>query len=104
MASTALTNVQTDSLQLDQIQAATKTATQQARNNPANGGTILKGISLIVGDNSIAHKLGMTLQGWYLVRKKGPSEIYDNQDSNKTPTQTLTLNSSAATVVDIFVF
>jgi hypothetical protein len=104
MALKSLTSVQTDNLQLDQIQASTKQATQDSRNNPTNSGTILTSVSLTAGDNSIPHKLPQKLTGWYIVRLRGASTIYDKQDSNKTASQTLALNSSAAVSVDIFVF
>lgn len=104
MASKALANVQTNDLKLEQIQAATKSATQAQRSNPINGGTILTSIALSAGDNTISHKLSQKLQGWFIVRLRGSATIYDKQDSNASQDKTLVLNSSAAVTVDIFVF
>lgn len=73
-------------------------------NTPILGGNILQNIPLIVGTNAINHKLGRALQGWYLVRKRGPAEIYDTQDANTTPTKTLLLITDTDVVVDIYVF
>lgn len=100
----ALAQVQSNDLKLEQIQAANRTASQGARNNPINSGTILTNVSLSSGDNTIPHKLSQKLQGWFIVRLRGAATIYDKQDSNKTPELNLVLNSSAAVVVDIFVF
>lgn len=66
--------------------------------------SILKNVSLVIGDNVINHLLGRPLQGWKLVRQRAAASIYDLQDSNQTPNLTLVLNSSAAAVVDIEVF
>lgn len=72
--------------------------------NPVLVGIILKEVDLVVGDNVIQHKLGRDLQGWYFVRVRGVSNIYDKQGSNNTPDKTLVLNSSAVVSNDIYVF
>lgn len=100
----ALANVQSNDLKLEQIQAANRTASQGARTNPINSGTILTGIALKSGDNTVSHKLSQNLQGWFIVRLRGAATIYDKQDSNKNQSKTLVLNSSADVTVDIFVF
>jgi predicted RNA binding protein YcfA (HicA-like mRNA interferase family) len=71
---------------------------------PINKGLILKNIALVTGSNKVNHRLGRKLQGWFLVRKRGSADIYDEQDSNQMPSLTLSLNSSADVTVDIFVF
>jgi hypothetical protein len=73
-------------------------------NLPINSGLILEDISLSTGNNNVNHKLGRTLQGWFLVRQRGPSNIYDEQDSNQHSNLTLILHSSANVNVDLFVF
>ena len=74
-------------------------------NNPLSKAQVLKNVSLTTGSNTINHKLGRKLQGYYVTRMRGVfSEIYDTQDSNTTPALTLTLNSSADVVVDIVVY
>lgn len=67
-------------------------------------GLVLKNSVLSTGDNTINHKLGRALQGWFLVRKRGAAEVYDKQDSNTMPDKTLVLNASAGVTVDIYVF
>lgn len=104
MATKALAQVQSNDLKLEQMQAATRTATQSQRSNPINGGTILTEVALKSGDNTISHKLSQRLQGWFIVRLRSSATIYDKQDSNKNQDKTLVLNSSADVTVDIFVF
>lgn len=71
---------------------------------PQSSGVILKNITLSIGDNTINHKLGRDLQGWQLIRVRAAATVYDKQDSNQLKSRTLILNSSAAVVVDLFVF
>lgn len=68
------------------------------------GGSLLPSIALTSGSNSIDHKLGRNLTGWFITRLRSASTIYDTQDSNKTPDLTLELNSSAAVTIDLYVF
>jgi hypothetical protein len=100
MASSALGNQQTNDVNLEKIQANTRAATQASRSNPLNGGTILSGVSLSAGDNEIAHKLGKSLQGWFIVDINAASSVYKKSSNDKT----ITLNSSIACVVSLFVF
>lgn len=72
--------------------------------NPANNSIILKNVQLAIGTNTINHKLGRNLQGWFIVRKRGSADIYDTQDSNQMPNLTLTLVSDAIVTVDLAVF
>jgi len=73
--------------------------------NPATNPSILQNVVLTVGANSVPHKLGRNLQGWYITRYQGGySEIYDLQNQNSYPDLNLNLHSSAAVTVDIAVF
>ncbi len=72
--------------------------------NPANKSIILENVQLQAGSNTINTLLGRKLQGWSIVRQRGPAQIYDNQDNNQTPELTLILISSAAVSVNIEVF
>lgn len=71
---------------------------------PISAGLILPSITLASGDNSVNHKLGRKLQGWFIVRQRASATVYDKQDSNQHPELTLTLTASGAVVVDLFVF
>lgn len=72
--------------------------------NPSLQSIILPNVSLVVGNNSVNHRLGRKLQGWRIVRQRSLASIYDTQDSNQMNNLTLTLVSSAAVSVDIEVF
>ena len=73
-------------------------------NNPIVFGRVLQSVSLASGANSINHGLNRALQGWFIVRQRGPATLYDTQDSNPTPEQTLQITSSSAVNVDIWVY
>lgn len=71
---------------------------------PLSSSLLLKNQQLFIGSNPVNHKLGRDLQGWIIVRKRGPADIYDTQDENQTPQLTLLLTSSAKVLVDLLVF
>lgn len=73
-------------------------------NTPTLGGNLLVQQSLTLGANTINHGLGRKLNGWQIVRQRAQADIWDSQDTNATPTLTLALNTTAALVVDIYVF
>lgn len=100
--SLALFKVQDPSVTL--MQNSWKSSIDPVLASPSNSSVILKGITLVVGSNSINTTLGRTLQGWSIVRQRAAASIYDNQDNNPNPTLTLLLISSAAVTVDIEVF
>lgn len=100
----AYTKLNTSDEKANRIQDNTKKAVAAVANTPLNQGAILTSIALKVGDNTIDHKLGKKLSGWFIVRLRGASTIYDKQDGNAQASQTLVLNSSAAVTVDIYVF
>jgi hypothetical protein len=72
--------------------------------NPILDYNIVNSVRLIAGDNLVDHKLGRKPLGWYLVRKRGPAEIYDKQDSNPSANLNYLLNSDAIVDVDIYFF
>lgn len=92
-------------LDIDMMQNTWAAALNPLLNNPLSKAIILKDVVLTTGSNTINHRLGRKLQGWYIVRMRDTfSQVYDTQDSNQTPQLTLTLNSSANVTADIVVF
>ncbi len=73
-------------------------------NNPLNNASILADVQLVAGTNIINHLLSRKLQGWSVVRINAAATIYDAQDSNTTPNQTLVLISSAPCKISLEVF
>jgi len=72
--------------------------------NPITKGLILENVQLVSGTNTINHKLGRKLKGWWIVRQRSAANIYDTQDTNPTPAVNLKLTSDANVSVDILVF
>jgi hypothetical protein len=85
------------------LQNSWKSSIDPILSNPLVNGVLQKNISLSVGVNSINHKLGRTLQGYVITGMHGVySQIFDTTSLN--PALTLSLNSSAATSIDIYCF
>lgn len=99
-----LTKFQSDDQALMLLQTSWANDINPLLKNPTAKGIVLKGVVLAVGSNVINHLLSTKLQGWFIVRKRASADIYDTQDSNATPQLTLTLTSSAAVVVDLYVY
>lgn len=100
----AIALVQTQDKDINQLQQNISQAINPVIQNPIISGNILVQQQLQPGINQVDHQLGRKLQGWFLVRKRASSDIYDIQDSNRTPAATLALQASLAVSVDIYVF
>ena len=70
-------------------------------NNPMSKGIFLAGVPLINGNTVINHLLSRMQQGWILTDINGAANIYRSAPFNGT---TLTLNSSAAVTVNLYVY
>lgn len=72
---------------------------------PLIDGVLLTNISVPTGSTiQVSHKLGRELIGWLVVRNRSQATVWDSQDANVFKQKTLALNSSANTVVDLWVF
>lgn len=89
---------------LNQVQINLVRTLNPVFNTPILGGNLLTSQTLAVGSNTINHGLDRALNGWIIVRQRAEANVWDSQDKNTTPKATLVLNSSAAAVVDIYVF
>jgi len=58
----------------------------------------------IDGATVIRHGLGRAPKGFIVIRRRGNAVVYDDQDSNKNATKTLTLNAASSVEVDLWVF
>lgn len=83
------------------MQSSWARALEPLLKDPTNNGLILKNVVLINGVTVVNHRLGRMLQGWNLVDINGAASVYRSQPKNNL---TLTLTSSAAVTVDLFVF
>ena len=64
-------------------------------------GTLVSGVSLSSGDNSVTHKLGRAPKGWILTDINAAVTVYRSKDFSDT---TLTLNASGTATVSLWVF
>lgn len=96
--------VVTQDKDLNLFQTQLGSALQPVLANPINLGVQLTKIALASGQTTVPTTLNRNLQGWFLTRVRASATIWDSQDSNPTPNQTLILNSTAATVVDLWVY
>lgn len=94
----------TSDYDLNQVQLSLVRTLNPVFNTPILGGDYLSSVSLTTGLNIINHGLERNLNGWIIVRQRAQAQLWDSQDSNKTPTLTLALNSTAPVVVDLYVF
>lgn len=69
--------------------------------NPVNNGLLLKDIVIASGSNVINHRLGRKMQGWVVVDINSSAQIYRSAAFNDL---TLTLTSSAAATISLYVF
>lgn len=99
-----LPSYQTSDLTLTLLQSNWATLLNPLLDLPITQGQILEKVQLAVGANTINHKLGRKLIGWWIVRQRSAATVYDLQDTNPTPAVNLKLQSSASVLVDIYVF
>lgn len=100
----ALPVFKSDDQSLTLLQSAWGSQLNPVLGNPLVNGTLLRNVALASGSNTVNHKLGRKLQGWVITRQRSSGSVYDTQDSNQHPDLTLTLQASAAMVVDLYVF
>lgn len=67
-------------------------------------GSVLSGITLIHGDNTINHLLARKLQGYIVILNSAAATFFDKQATNQRPDLTLVLNASAVTTISLYVF
>lgn len=100
----ALPNFQSQLTEFNMMQSQWASQLNPVIANSLVQGVLLERVSLSSGLNTINHRLGRKLKGWFVTRIRGPASLYDTQDTNQMPDKTLTLNSSAAVIVDLWVF
>jgi len=97
--------VRTDTDIVRQVQDAVEIPLKDISSRAILDGQILSDIALSVGvDNIIDHKLQRKLVGWIITRQSANANIWDLQDINKRPSQSLILNTSANVIVTLWVF
>lgn len=69
--------------------------------NALNNASLLTGVDLVIGSNTINHKLGRVMQGFFITDIDGAAVIYRSQPFNDL---TLTLVSDAVVTINLGVF
>jgi hypothetical protein len=109
--------VQTQDRNLNQIQQNIATSLRPIQKNVLLFGSLLQNVNIVSGVNNIPHGLSAPLTGWQIVRRRAyyingtqtDYDIYDTQDANKIPNQTLQLisnegSNSNPVLIDLYVF
>lgn len=100
-----LKKLDTNSSELNKFQDNVENSLQGLLNAPILNGTLIKDIPLVNGRvNEITHELGREPQGWYVVRKRADSRIWDTQEYNPNPSRYLSLACSHDVTIDIWIF
>lgn len=94
----------TDDREVNQLQTNILSVLNPVLQNPLLNGALLESVSLGTGTNTVSHGLGRPLRGWIITRRSTAATTYDTQATNPTPELTLTLTSSGANVVSLYVF
>ena len=101
----AIARVQTENREVNQLQSNIISSLQPLLTNPITAGRVITNVTLSAGSvTTINHGLNRTLTGWFVIRKRATADIYDKQDDNSNPAQTLLLYSSAEVKIDLYVF
>lgn len=96
--------VQSPDRLLNQVQQNFRQALNPVLSNDLVFGRVLSSVALASGSNTVQHGLGRPLTGWFIVRIRASATVYDTQDANSTPSDTLLLTASAPATVDIYVY
>jgi hypothetical protein len=97
----ALPLFQTSVKELSLMQTQWKSQLDPVLASPLTGPSILNGVVLASGANTINHKLGQTPQGWFITDINAAITVYRSQPFNPL---TLTLTASGAATVNIVVY
>ncbi len=92
----------TNDYNINQLQNNVSTVVDSLSIQPLITGTLLKGVVLATGNNTIYHNLGAPLQGYIVTTVNAPVTIYNAGSS--TPDKTLTLHSSGNATINLVVF
>lgn len=87
--------------ELTLLQTSWKASLDKVITNAVVNGLLLKGVVLINGVTVINHRLGRKEQGFFITDINAAATVYRSQPFNAL---TLTLTSSAAVTVDLYVF
>ena len=89
--------------ELNQVQQNMQLWAQPFTSCSILNGILLQGIELLAGqDNVVEHKLNRTIVGWFVSRPKANATVWEVVGA--LPAKNLTLQTSADTTVDLWIF
>lgn len=94
----------TQSRELELVQTSIAKTFGSIEDNELLSGFLLERVILGAGENTITHRLGRRLLGWFVTRLRGNVAVWDAQDLNPISDKTLILHASAPVTVDLFLF
>lgn len=101
----SIKNVSSENKDINKIQENLKQYTKVIDNFIPIDGVLIKNIGLKAGvSNDISHKLQRKPLGWFIVRKRQDSRIWDLNDTNPQPTTSLSIACSHDCQIDIWIF
>lgn len=88
---------------VDAIEGMQSAIDDATRPGPLADGHILEEVDIATGGTDVAHLLQRACRGWFLTRKRGAGDVYEDS-TQPDPSRFLRLKSSAAVTVDLMVF
>lgn len=93
-------NYQSGDQSSNQQNTGVQSTLDKLASGPLTGGSLLESIALAQGSNSVSHKLGTKLRGYFVVSQDKSATFY----KESSDTTILKLNSSGPCTVNLYVF
>lgn len=105
MLKKSLVSIQVEDKAVERALKRIETSLNEVTDIEIIDGVRLTSVQLSTGSaTALAHKLGRAPLGWIVTRIRGNANVWDTQDTNKSPDKSLILNSSADVIVDLWIF
>ena len=89
---------------LDRVQDSIQTSLQPLLELPFASGSLIKDQVLGTSDTYVDHKLGITPEGWLIIKQNADTSIYESATVNHAPSKNIILKAGASVTVTIFFF
>ena len=89
---------------LDRVQVEIQTSLLPLLELPFASGSLIKDQVLGTSDTYVDHKLGITPEGWMIIKQNADTSIYESATTNHVPDKAIILKAGATVTVSIFFF
>jgi len=104
MSLKALKTIQPKEYELDVVQRNVKEFAGQLEKNVILDGVLIEDIDLVsASSNTVNHKLGRKIKGWFITRIDANANVWENS-TQPLPKSTIVLDTSANCKVSLYVF